>query len=79
MDREARLSISPVETTDEGEYKCEITFLGNEKGFLTLFFFGGLGGLGAKLPLHLTLSVRPLKLARRVLIDPESAFCYFEQ
>ena len=26
--REARLSISPIETTDEGEYKCEITFLG---------------------------------------------------
>ena len=27
--REARLTISPVVTTDEGEYKCEITFLGN--------------------------------------------------
>ncbi len=26
--REARLSISPIETGDEGEYKCEITFLG---------------------------------------------------
>ena len=25
--QEARLSISPVRTTDEGEYKCEITFL----------------------------------------------------
>lgn len=24
---EAQLSISPVQTTDEGEYKCEITFL----------------------------------------------------
>jgi hypothetical protein len=29
MCREARLTISPVVTTDEGEYKCEITFLGN--------------------------------------------------
>jgi hypothetical protein len=28
MCREARLTISPVVTTDEGEYKCEITFLG---------------------------------------------------
>lgn len=26
-DNEARLEISPLETTDEGEYKCEITFL----------------------------------------------------
>ena len=26
-DQEAELSISPVQTTDEGEYKCEITFL----------------------------------------------------
>jgi hypothetical protein len=28
MFREAKLRISPVVTTDEGEYKCEITFLG---------------------------------------------------
>jgi hypothetical protein len=28
MCREAKLRISPVVTTDEGEYKCEITFLG---------------------------------------------------
>lgn len=26
-DSEAELTISPVQTTDEGEYKCEITFL----------------------------------------------------
>lgn len=26
-DEEAQLTISPVQTTDEGEYKCEITFL----------------------------------------------------
>ena len=26
-DEEAALTITPVQTTDEGEYKCEITFL----------------------------------------------------
>ena len=31
--REARLSISPIETADEGEYKCEITFLGRPLTF----------------------------------------------
>jgi hypothetical protein len=33
MCREAKLRISPVVTTDEGEYKCEITFLGTSTSY----------------------------------------------